>query len=159
MKTARCPKCRLKTIADDTFCPHCGAALTEDLHCALHSGIPATGLCMVCGTPFCAECGKRKNGYYLCSTHAAMPVIESMIGVIGGEDELQVRYLESVLKEAGLHPYLYIRKKHPISPAFHLAGNLLESQGRISNAILLLVPFPEVLEAQSILKDAEISHD
>jgi hypothetical protein len=82
-----------------------------------------------------------------------------MAGVFGGEDELHVRYLESVLIEAGYHPHLYIRKIHPISTTFHMAGNLLEAQGRISNAILILVPFHEVLDAQAVLQDARIDNE
>jgi hypothetical protein len=156
MKASRCPRCRKGTEPGQTACTHCGAALSDALKCAAHAGRPATGVCRVCETAFCAECGKRKNGYFLCGNHAAMPVIEGMAGVFGGEDELSIRYLESILKEAGLHPHLYIRRVHPISPAFHMIGNLQETQGRISNAILILVPFNEVLEALSLLKDAEV---
>ena len=155
MKKNRCPKCRADIVPEDISCPHCGAVLSGGLRCEKH-GEAAAGICIICGTPFCPACGKRKNGYFLCENHAAMPVIEGMAGVFGGEDEMSVRYLESVLKEAGLHPYLYIRRVHPISPAFHMIGNLQELQGRISNAILILVPFHEVLEALSVLNDAEV---
>ena len=83
-------------------------------------------------------------------------MVEGLAGVLGGEDEVQVRFIESVLKEAGMHPYLYVRKVHPISTTFHLAGNLMTAEGRISNAILILVPFDEVTEAVSLIKDAEV---
>ena len=114
---------------------------------------------MICSKPFCPECGKRRHGVYLCNDHGDIPVIEGLAGVFGGEDELHVRYLESVLKETGYHPHLYIRKVHPISTAFHMAGNLFEAQGRISNAILILVPFHEFMEVQKVLEALRVDHD
>jgi hypothetical protein len=155
-----CPQCNSKVRKRADFCPHCGHAFVAGLKCINHKGTSAAGVCIICSAPFCKECGSRVNKLFLCSEHAGYEIYEGMARVLGMSDELAAKYALQCLEQVGLHPLLYSRKASPISlgagdyTLFEASG---EYDGHIINEVKVMVPCPEVLKAERVLKDLKLA--
>ena len=150
----RCSICGNAVKDSDDFCPSCGALFEEGVNCERHPTEKAEGVCIICSTPLCAVCGGWLNGLFSCGEHHKYEIIEGMARVYGGSDAVQVQYVESCLKQEGLHPFFFSRKASPISlggPDYSLFRASGEFDGHIINEYKLMVPFREVIDAERAL--------
>ena len=83
-----------------------------------------------------------------------------MARVFGSSDEAQILYLKECLEENSLHPFVYSRKSSPM----HLGGSDYslfnasgDFDGHLINEIKLMVPCSEVLDAEKIIKEIDLS--
>ncbi|MBI3578809.1 MAG: DUF2007 domain-containing protein [Ignavibacteriales bacterium] len=158
-ETFTCGKCGADIEKTFDFCPACGGVFVEHVVCVHHPHEEAEGVCVICSQPLCKICGIWVNGIFLCEAHQEYEVYEGMAKVFGLSDEVQASYAANLLKQAGLHPFLYQRKASPISlggPDYTLFKASGEYNGHIINEIKIMVPCQEVNQAEKILTDLEI---
>jgi hypothetical protein len=154
-----CSLCHNEVKEKDEFCPHCGSIFEKGLHCTNHAEREAEGVCIICCVPYCSRCGGRVNNLFLCSNHQGYEIYEGMARVFGVSDEVMAQYVQSCLRQSGLHPFLFSRKASPISGGgsdytlFCASG---EYDGHIINEVKLMVPCQEVLKAERLLQDLEL---
>ena len=155
-----CDNCELGIEESSEFCPKCGALFIEDTYCENHPKVEAGGVCVICSLPFCEKCGHRVNNIFLCNEHDGYEIYEGMARVFGSSDEVQISYLKECMVENNLHPFIYSRKSSPL----HLGGtdySLFRASGdfngHLINEIKLMIPCSEVLEAEKIIKEIDLS--
>ncbi len=100
-----CGRCGSNVTDDDGYCPACGSLFTELYECTNHAGIPAEGVCVICGQPYCSQCGKASGGAFLCDVHAGHTVREGMVRVCWNKTSLETQSAATCLSQAGLHPF------------------------------------------------------
>jgi hypothetical protein len=149
-----CSECHEAVVETDTFCPHCGSLFSDTISCKEHPGVRAEGVCVICVKPCCKLCGEITHGIFLCNEHFQYEVVEGMARVHGTTDNVQSQYIAECLEEAGFHPFLYSRMFHPDSgePAVAMLPNISRSS---RTELKLLVPFREVIEAETFIKNLE----
>ena len=69
-----------------------------------------------------------------------------------GNDALSTQYAESCLAQSGLHPFLYSRYSNE-TDAVSPDGLLRNYGGHTRAGLKVLVPLPEVLEAEKVLRE------
>jgi len=154
-----CEQCRAVVTEDADYCSRCGSLFVDQVMCNHHAMTQAEGVCVICGVPCCKKCGEIVNNTFLCRQHAGYEICQGMARVYGLNDSSQAEYIMNILKEHGLHPFLYSRKATPLhmgavdDAIIHPAG---EYFGHTINEIKVMVPFPEALEAEAILKDMDL---
>ncbi len=154
-----CTRCAATLDPAGDFCPRCGMLTAGEAVCEIHPSEPATGVCVICSRPFCGECGGMVMGRFLCETHCRYEIIEGMARVHGGSDAVQVEFAAGCLRDSGLHPFVYSRKASPISlggPDYMLFTAAGEYDGHVINEYKLMVPCPEVPEAERLLTELGI---
>jgi hypothetical protein len=157
--TATCENCGNEISDDSEFCSYCGALFLDNTNCDKHESRDAEGVCIICRLPYCTECGSFVNKQFLCNEHSEYEIYEGMCRVFGSEDQMQVEYAMDCLKKSGLHPFLYSRKVSPISlggPDYSLFRPSGDFRTHLVNEIKLMIPLPEALEAEEILRDLEM---
>ena len=153
-----CNRCDHEVTADSDFCPNCGNLFVEVIMCSTGDNHPAEGCCVICGSPYCKNHGKLYQYSFMCDEHSGLECFQGMARVFGSSDFLEVNFYNDCLSKAGLHPFIYERKTSPISlggvdySLFRASG---EFDGHIINELKLMVPFPEVLEAQKTITDVD----
>ncbi|MDZ7262855.1 MAG: hypothetical protein ONB05_12220 [candidate division KSB1 bacterium] len=158
-KIFTCIVCDHQVQEGDEFCPNCGTLFEDNVFCENHPKQEAQGVCIICCLPFCQQCGERVNDLFLCATHSNYEIYQGMARVFGNSDVTLTEYARQCLEQAGLHPFLYSRKASPISvggPDYRLFQASGEFDGHIINEIKVMVPCPEVPEAEKLLRDLEI---
>jgi len=154
-----CSDCHNQMKTEDQFCPHCGSAFEKGLSCTNHHDREAQGVCIICCVPYCSDCGGRTNKLFLCSNHYGLEIYEGLARVFGVSDAVMAQYVQTSLRQAGLHPFLFSRKASPISlgaPDHTLFRASGEYDGHIINEIKVMVPCQEVLKAERVLQDLEL---
>jgi len=154
-----CPHCRRSLDPGAEFCPECGELALDGVVCIHHPGSEAIGACVICSAPYCAACGRRRRGIFLCRDHQDYEIYQGMVRVYGVSDEAQARYAASCLEQEGLHAFVYLRKASPISlggPEYTLFRASGEFDGHIINEVKVMVPLPEALKAEEILRELGI---
>ena len=155
-----CDNCELGIKEDSEYCPRCGTLFINGTYCENHPKVEAGGVCVICSLPFCERCGHRVNNVFLCNVHDSYEIYEGMARVFVSSDEAQLLYLKECLEENGLHPFVYSRKSSPM----HLGGSDYslfrasgDFNGHLINEIKLMVPCSEVLDAEKIITEIDLS--
>lgn len=159
MNLSPCAYCRGELDEGSDYCPRCGTLLAEDATCTIHQDRAAAGVCILCGTPRCSACGERKNGLFLCDDHEFAEIYQGMAKVHGSPDAALIGFARTCLEQAGLHPYVYVRSSNPLylgSPEYTMFLAAGEYDGHFINEFKLMVPCPEYLAAQRILRDVNL---
>lgn len=155
-----CDFCGTEISDDAEFCSKCGTIFIDDVYCFNHPDDVAKGVCAICHQAYCKKCGLRINNVFLCNEHSDYEIYEGMARVFGSSDEQQVNFYKTVLEENNLHPFLYERKTSPLSlggvdySLFRASG---DSSGHLINEIKLMVPCEEVLLAEKIIDEIELT--
>ena len=156
-----CDTCGGTVREDDEFCPDCGVLFVANVHCSLHAGREAEGVCVICCLPFCDADGKQENGIFLCNAHADYEIIEGMARVHGENDEATALHIVDLLREHGLRALSFSKKASPLvfgGPDYTMFAASGEYLGNLINEFKIMVPCQQVLEAEAILKDLEPGH-
>jgi len=155
-----CPHCKNEINNGDDFCPECGTLFSENIKCTTHNDKNAAGACVICCQPYCSNCGIYINRIFLCDNHGEYEIYEGMARVFGSSDSLQIDYTKTCLEQEGLHPLVFSKKASP----WHLGGTEYslfrasgEFDGHLINEIKLMIPLQEVLRAEDILSEIDIS--
>jgi RNA polymerase subunit RPABC4/transcription elongation factor Spt4 len=153
-----CDKCRLEIDEDSDFCPRCGTLFSKGVKCPNHPSTDAEYVCVICNEPYCKKCGAIVSRVFLCGQHDFYEVYEGMARVYGSSDFAQVNYIKGCLEQETLHPFIYSRKASPM----HLGGSdysLFRASGdwHIINEIKLMIPCSEVLAAEKIIEELDLS--
>jgi hypothetical protein len=153
-----CPDCNSEVKKDDEFCTECGALFADEVKCSIHSGADAAGVCIICSLPFCSECGGVNNKHFLCNTHYDYEIYQGMARVYGTLDDPNIQFVNSCLKQAGLHPFVFcrIQPKGGTRIAYSLYESNGDYRGHIVNEIKIMVPCQEVEEAENVLRELKI---
>jgi hypothetical protein len=157
-----CPACLSPADASGDFCPRCGTLFIDGVTCERHPAVPALGACAICATPFCGECGRPSGPTFLCRDHASYEVYQGMARVRGTFDPVLVVFLRSCLEQEGFHPFVFSRKASTIhigGPEYTSFMSSGDSPKVIVNEFKLLVPCPEVLEAEALLSRLDADSD
>ncbi len=150
-----CSKCEDEIKNDDEYCRNCGTVLVEDKKCYMHKEADAEGVCLICLKHSCNKCGLYVNNIFLCNEHSEYEIIEGMARVYGSSDSLELEYYNDILKNEGLHPFLFSRKSSsiPLDNFDHLLfKGSTDYYGHSKNEIKLMLPLKEVIEAEKILE-------
>lgn len=154
-----CEHCEERVAVDSEFCPFCGTLFTVGHACANHGDVDVSGVCVICCRPYCSACGERINGIFLCVDHAEYEIYQGRARVYGTSDAQFAEYVKEILEQENLHPFLYVRKATPYSigagdyTLFRASG---EFNGHLINEIKVMVPCPEVLEAERVLQELDV---
>jgi hypothetical protein len=158
--TLVCDYCQNPVKASDEFCPNCGSLFEENFFCANHSERSAKGVCIICGAAYCSACGGRMNDRFLCERHWAYEIYEGMARVFGVSDFAMAQYASNCLSQAGLHPFVYSRRVVTIgggASEWTLFVATGDYDGHIINEFKVMVPCHEVMKAESVLAELEIT--
>ena len=153
-----CPRCEDTVTVTDAWCPTCGISLSDALRCARHPDRPAHGGCVACGRVGCRECGRDVHNIFLCTLHASYENYEGLARVYGTTDLVQAHHAAGMLEQAGLHPFIYSRARYPrpdVSPFLSFP----QIHERTIPEQKVLVPFREITEAESVLRDLGLLTD
>ena len=151
-----CDRCGQPVAQEDEFCKNCGALFSEHLRCAVHPSVEASGVCVICSRPFCKHCGGEENRVFLCDPHFdEYEIHEGMARVFGSTDNVLAQFVETCLKQAGFHPFLYSRMFNP--GADLVAISVPRNFGRHPIVELkVLLPFNEVLASKQTLDELNL---
>ncbi|OQX94745.1 hypothetical protein B6I21_09025 [candidate division KSB1 bacterium 4572_119] len=155
-----CSQCDRGVDEDNDFCPFCGSIFVDNVSCVNHNELNASGVCVICCEPYCEKCGTNVNDIFLCEKHSEYEIYQGMARVFGISDEAQAQYVKSCFEQEGLHPFIYSRKAgawHMGSGDYTLFRASGEYDGHIVNEIKVMVPLQEVLKAESILLELDVS--
>ncbi|NIO00795.1 MAG: hypothetical protein GTO42_01435 [Candidatus Latescibacteria bacterium] len=155
-----CPHCKSMASMSDDFCPKCGYPFKEEIFCTNHPKDAAEGACIICCSGYCSICGGWTSGLFLCAAHSDYEIYQGMARVYGISDAAQAQHAANCLEQAHLHPFLYSRKATQISlggPEYTLFRSSGEYDGHIINEIKAMVPVQEVIRAEKILRDLDLS--
>lgn len=155
-----CENCELEIDESSDFCPRCGTLFSEGIKCTNHPSVDADYVCVICSDPFCKRCGSIVAGVFLCEIHDSYEIYEGMARVYGSSDVAQVNFVKDCLEQQSLHPFIYSRKASPM----HLGGSDYslfrasgDFNGHIINEVKVMVPCSEVLEAEKIIEELDVS--
>ena len=151
-----CVHCRETVQATDDFCPRCGALFEGECACLNHPGVGAQGVCIICAEPLCGKCGGWAYDRFLCKQHQGYEIYEGMARIYGTRDDTHAQYVHGRLEHAGKHPFIFSRMQ-PLHGSRLLSNTLLMPQGdydgHLVYEIKVMVPCPEVLQAEALLRE------
>jgi hypothetical protein len=150
-----CSNCESGVDPQATWCPHCGALFDESMRCGAHPAEEADGVCVICSGPCCSECGRWREDIFLCGEHETYEIMEERARVFGSTDVMAAEYASRCLEQAGLHPFVFSRRAYR---NMDIAPNWSFRQFGDHNAaeLKVLVPFTEVVAAETVLRDLAI---
>lgn len=155
-----CEFCGANVKEDDDFCTECGTLFADYIKCKNHPDLNAEGVCVICCEPYCLDCGALvKDKTFFCNSHSEYEIIEGRTRVYGSLNEVSVLYAKSCLEQEGLHPFLYSRKLPGMNNYSTYVANYYidDYDGKGVDETKILVPFQEVITAENILRELQIS--
>ncbi len=137
-----CESCGEDITPDSDFCPHCGVLRVggAGVLCAVHEGVKATHVCIICHRPLCARCRKKRQGKYFCSDHKKVEVVFDWACVFRSDDPARAELFRSVLEGGGFN----VQKQNRDSGG--VWGTALASPAAV------FVPIPEYFAALEALE-------
>ncbi len=110
----RCRRCPAEVPTGDHWCERCGLwASSEQAVCEGEELRPATGACVVCGTPVCDACGVQHEGVTYCAdaSHRGLQETHVLLGRYGSMFEAD--WICRNLENGGIGARMFEYRSHP----------------------------------------------
>jgi hypothetical protein len=109
-----CPNCAAEVTAENTFCDACGRFLSDEHlpECAMHSGTPAAGICVVCSIPVCEECSEHSEKKFLCRDKGHRGILENWRVLCRPSSEFDAEAILRNVRAAGITAYAFSLHDH-----------------------------------------------
>ena len=135
-----CPRCGEDVTPDSDFCPHCGILFLEtgDVHCELHPGEKAVGVCILCRRTVCRRCSVQRSRRIHCVEHKDIEVVQDWALVFSSSDIADAELVKSVLENAGNK--VMVQNFNSIGYVWDGGGDSPISRSNIHKPARVLVP-------------------
>jgi hypothetical protein len=112
-----CDNCDGEIEANSQYCPHCGIIFEQDegevsIECETHPGVPAIGVCIICGKPVCRDCAVSKKGRVFCDDDEHVKIHQDWVVLCSTSTEYEAEMVKANLEIAGVKALVFSQVDH-----------------------------------------------